>query len=151
MRIFEASALVALFITTFAFGEATFISKSDIVLALPFDEGEYDDAKDLSLYRNDGSLQEYPQWVDGKFGKALQFDSRNYVEVENDGSLRLYDSGFTLAVWAYFEGKLPPEGQGLPFMAHDEGAGNTNKWIWGRKSAGTGLHTNTKNKFRDLI
>ncbi|MFQ6115021.1 MAG: LamG domain-containing protein [bacterium] len=39
-----------------------------------FDEGEGDIAKDSSLNGNDGEFVQNPKWVDGKLGKALEFD-----------------------------------------------------------------------------
>jgi hypothetical protein len=44
---------------------------SDAVLAVSFDDGS---ARDLSLSRNHGTLEK-GQWVDGKFGKAIQFSA----------------------------------------------------------------------------
>ena len=49
-----------------------------------FDEGNGKIAKDLSGNGNDGTL-EGPNWVDGKFGKALEFSGAgDYVNTGND-------------------------------------------------------------------
>jgi hypothetical protein len=49
-----------------------------------FDEGNGDIAKDSSGNGNDGTL-EGPKWVDGKFGKALEFNGvSDYVNTGND-------------------------------------------------------------------
>jgi len=43
------------------------------------DEGEGDMAADSSASGDDGTLWREPAWVDGKFGKALQFDGQSFV------------------------------------------------------------------------
>jgi len=49
-----------------------------------FDEGDGDIAEDSSGNGNDGTL-EGTEWVDGKFGKALEFNGMSdYVDVGND-------------------------------------------------------------------
>jgi len=49
-----------------------------------FDEGKGDIAKDSSGNKNDGTL-EGPKWVDGKFGKALNFNGvSDYVNAGNN-------------------------------------------------------------------
>ena len=49
-----------------------------------FDEGSGKIAKDLSGNGNDGTL-EGPKWVDGKFGKALNFNgASDYVDTGNN-------------------------------------------------------------------
>jgi hypothetical protein len=56
-----------------------------LILYLPFDEGEGDIAKDLSGNKHDGKI-DLPEWVDGKFGKALKFlgdGSGTFVTVES--------------------------------------------------------------------
>ncbi len=60
------------------------------VLVLDFDEGSGTMAYDKSGYRNDGTLinMEPEDWVNGKFGKALEFDGTNeYVEILDSESL----------------------------------------------------------------
>jgi len=44
------------------------------ILALDFDEGSGDIAYDKSGYGNNGVLVNNPIWVNGKYGKALEFD-----------------------------------------------------------------------------
>ena len=42
-----------------------------------FDEGKGGVATDLSGEGNDGELVKAPAWIDGKFGKALEFDGKS--------------------------------------------------------------------------
>jgi len=64
-----------------------------------FDEGTGTIAYDSSGYGNDGTLINDPVWVDGKFGKALQFDGINdYVIVPDASSLDMCGP-FTIMAW----------------------------------------------------
>ena len=58
------------------------IDPKSIVGMWTFDEAKGDKALDSSGNGNDGQLTNDPKWVDGKFGKALEFDGKDdYVEV----------------------------------------------------------------------
>jgi hypothetical protein len=64
-----------------------------------FDEAKGDIATDFSGNKNDGKLMGGPKWVDGKFGKALEFDgSGSYVNIPNTESLN--SASFTISLWA---------------------------------------------------
>ena len=63
-----------------------------------FDEGTGNTAKDSSGNGNDGELMNKPKWVNGKFGKALEFDGSNFVDMGNDESLQ-FDGDVTIVVW----------------------------------------------------
>ncbi|MHA2022461.1 MAG: DUF2341 domain-containing protein [Candidatus Thorarchaeota archaeon] len=88
---------------------ATFIRVIDgVVGAWHFDEGEGNIAHDTSGEGNDGTLYDAnttnddgntpPQWIDGKFGKALSFDGvDDYVEV-SDWTME-NESRITFEVW----------------------------------------------------
>lgn len=65
---------------------------------------------------NDGTLKNGPQWVDGKYGKALQFDgSDDYVDCGNDSSLNL-DNEVTVEAWVK-PIAVPSSGEGLASKA----------------------------------
>jgi hypothetical protein len=69
------------------------VNPQNLTLFLPFDEGSGTIAYDFSGNENNGTLyngsticsgQDCPNWVDGKFGKALSFDGINdYVKVSS--------------------------------------------------------------------
>jgi flagellin-like protein len=64
-----------------------------------FDEGSGTIANDETT-RNDGNLVNGPQWVDGKYGKALSFDGvDDYVEVPDSPSLN--PTSITITLWVY--------------------------------------------------
>ena len=77
-----------------------------VVLYLPFEEGSGEETKDLSKSGKIGVLSttgnDPPEWVDGKFGKALEFDGEtNFVEVQEtaDFSFASDPGTITLAAW----------------------------------------------------
>ena len=63
-----------------------------------FDEGKGDTAKDSSGKGNHGTLMGKPKWIDGKFGKALEFDGSNYVQVPHADSLTMTND-ITVEFW----------------------------------------------------
>jgi hypothetical protein len=75
---------------------------SSCVMDLEFDEGSGTTAHDSSGNGNDGTLVNGPQWVDGKFGKALKYDGvDDYVTVKNSESLKSpgITKGITVEGW----------------------------------------------------
>ncbi len=72
-----------------------------LAIYLPLDEGKGDTAADGSGNRNDGLLEDGPNWVDGKFGKALEFEGGSRVHISASDSLHgnIFKEGFTLLAW----------------------------------------------------
>ncbi len=72
-----------------------------MVLCLSFDEGQGKVAKDSSQYGFDGEVNG-AEWVNGKFGKALEFDGAggDVVIVADAPELLLLEGG-TLMAWSY--------------------------------------------------
>ena len=67
-----------------------------------FDEGSGDTANDVSGNGNHGKLNGDTKWVNGKFGKALQFDGdMDYVEVLHDETLNITEE-ISIVAWARF-------------------------------------------------
>jgi len=65
----------------------------------PFDEGSGKEARDVSGNGHDGELISDPQWVQGKFGTALDFGGTgSYVSVPDDDALDLTDA-VTFMAW----------------------------------------------------
>ena len=64
-----------------------------------FNEGKGEDAEDLSSNGNDGELVGNPKWVNGKFGKALEFNGINHVDCGNPPSLNINGEALTLLAW----------------------------------------------------
>ena len=70
------------------------------VVAYSFDDIKGDTVEDISGFCNDGTLEDNPKIVDGKFGKGLEFES-NRVTIPASDSLNpnLFQGSFTLVVW----------------------------------------------------
>lgn len=89
-----SSILVLLVWVTAGYGQ-----DESLVLALSFDEGQGNVASDSSQYGFKATI-EGPEWVDGKFGKALKFDGvDDTVKIADAPQLRLLKGG-TLMAWA---------------------------------------------------
>ena len=111
------------------------VNLSGLVLYLTFDEGSGDIAYDYSGNKNNGSLYDAnatnddgntpPQWVDGKFGKALSFDGADdYVEVP---IFPLTDR-VTVSAWAYLiDGQ--PSGDYAGIISNLNGWSNENRLL----------------------
>ena len=68
-----------------------------LLLYLPFDEGSGEISKDLSGNDHNGQIN-LPEWVDGKFGKALKFGGENsgtFVTIESTPMLNVNEMTFT--------------------------------------------------------
>ena len=110
-----------------------------------FDDGAGDVLTDSSGNGNDGALINGPTWIDGKFGKALQFDSskQQRVEIPNSDSLNPTDA-ITIMAWGYLE----DTGGNRRFLQKSEGGGDNQYRLlleWGnfRFDAGPGVSPQT--------
>ena len=113
MKTLVFTSLISILVIAFSFSVAKGLEVKDVILALSFDEGKGEVAKDLSPLGNDGALKGKPKWVDGKFGKAVSLDPEDgdvdYVELPNEADYDLEKTdSFTFALWA----KLSPKNQG---------------------------------------
>ena len=65
-----------------------------------FDEGRGKNAKEMAGKGLDGELINGPQWVNGKFGKAIRFDgSSQYVEVNDPLNVGEFGTSHSISVW----------------------------------------------------
>ena len=134
MKALVSTLLITILVTAFCSAEARAAGIGDIVLAMPFDEGEGEVTMDISPHRNHGTLRENAGWGIGKFGNAIQVDPVGYVDAGKDESLSLFDTDFTLAVWVNMKETVV---QQHGFMAQDEGGGPHNKWIFRYNKGGS--------------
>jgi hypothetical protein len=104
-----------------------------------FDEVKGDTSKDFSSNGNDGKLMNGPKWVDGKIGKALDFDGEaDYVEIPDSDILDLTDE-ITISLWVRkgpgtsgaYAGVVSQDntdlGQGWSILYYNNGL-----WFWAR-------------------
>ena len=100
------------------------VSNLGLVGYWSFNEGTGSYAGDSSGNRNQGTLVSGPTWVDGKRGKALNFDGVNdYVNAGDNTSLRITNS-FTISAWV----KTDQNTSGLNVVAKYNG---TNGYFFG--------------------
>ena len=96
-----------------------------------FDEGNGEIAKDISKEGNHGKLVKAPKWINGKFGKALEFNGKdNCVQTEQ----KLLDNlkEFTLSCWIK-TGKITGSRIGLVGQNNSPEFGFENPntlWLW---------------------
>ncbi|MHC4626700.1 MAG: PA14 domain-containing protein [Planctomycetota bacterium] len=90
-----------------------------------FDEGAGDVAADASGNGRDGTLIGAPNWINGKFGSALEFVSGSYVDCGNDPALNV--DVFSVSFWcniAATQGWLHMVSRGQHFGGGNPGANN---------------------------
>lgn len=93
-------SLLAIWLILTGFSVAK-INPDDIIGMWTFDEGKGDKAEDTSGKKNNGDIVG-PKWVDGKFGKCLEFDGKDdYVNCGNDVSLD--PPHITMIMWVWFD------------------------------------------------
>ena len=102
---------------------------SDLVGLWHFDEGSETTAADSSVNNNHGTLTNMDpatDWVDGKIGKALEFDNvDDYVDCGNDPSLNITDK-ITIMGWI----KPNAAGEGGPNAGVISKAQSGVDWSW---------------------
>lgn len=93
-------SLLFCFLLTLAFITVEAASPT-MVLYLPMNEGQGDTAADLSGNGNSGALEDGPNWVQGKFGQALEFNEGSRIHILASDSLHgdIFKDDFTLAAW----------------------------------------------------
>jgi hypothetical protein len=88
-----------------------------------FDEGEGKTIKDLSGNGNEGEFKGEPEWVDGKFGKALKFDGADdYIVVPDSDSLDVNGDQITIVAW--IKGSGWPAANHIVRKLHDQAQGH---------------------------
>jgi len=85
--------------TATGISDAKIDPKSAVAIYL-FDEGSGKKVKDSTGNGNDGDFVGNPQWVDGKFGKALSFNGQgDYVQISTPTNISSKVSTFTIGFW----------------------------------------------------
>lgn len=111
-----------------------------------FDEGKGGTATDSSGNGNDGEIHG-AKWVDGKFGKALEFDgASNWVEVPHSNTVG-FKAGVSFTITCYFKGtrvagalvgkNYEDTSQVLPWYLLWNGGANNKVSLYLRDSAST--------------
>lgn len=124
--------IIILLIVAFTFLASMYVHafRDSIVAAWTFEEN----VDDVSGNGNDGELIGTADWVDGKFGRALNFDGSSvHIEVPFSDSMGvLNQSDFTLAAW--FITNVVPKKQVIFQQGDSGGTGRT--WLFIHESVG---------------
>jgi hypothetical protein len=78
-----------------------------------------------ALGKHNGRFEGTEAYAPGKVGRAFLFDGASQVVVP-DAHVWSFHRAFTIALWVNFDAIQGRD----PFVGHDEGAGETNKWIF---------------------
>ena len=147
MRVSISMFLMIVSVWTFPFGAEVAINPEAIVLALSFDAGEGEEAKDASPLGNNVLLVEEAKWDEGKLGKCVRLKKTAHLETEMP-NLELHNTDLTLAMWVNFA----EEPGWVALMSHDEGAGLTlKKWAWWLQSGTFVFHIDDAIEKREWI
>jgi len=101
-KLFISSIGLILVFSSISFAE---INQGNFVGAWLFDDADGQKAMDLTSKSGSGTLHGDPKWVDGKIGRAIDFDGKNdYVDIKlpeifNDMS----KNSFTISFWIYVQ------------------------------------------------
>jgi hypothetical protein len=92
-----------------------------------FNEGSGGNASDMTGNGNTGVLINGTNWVNGRNGKALNFDGTDdWVDCGNDNSLTVGDGDFTVSAWINFPGAMA----GLGDLVGKRDKGTSVGWVW---------------------
>ena len=96
--------LIGISLVCSSLGEAE-INLDDFAGVWLFDEGKGAVVKDFTGNGNDGEF-DGPKWINGQFGKALEFDgSPKFVTIEHNDLFNFEDDDFTVGCWMNSENK----------------------------------------------
>lgn len=103
MKLGHGTIIMTILMVIFASQTSAKVDPKNVVGMWLFEEGGGDIARDSSGKGNDGKVVGPAKWVQGKFGRGLEFDGKNvYVEVASSDSLILEE--LTMVAW----GKMKP-------------------------------------------
>lgn len=88
--------LIVIVVSYLAVPASAVIDEEDMLGIWTFDEGSGKEVRDFSGNENDGEIFGQAEWVEGKFGKAIEF-AGGYVQVEHKDDMNL--EAFSLTAW----------------------------------------------------
>lgn len=104
-------------------GVALGIDPNNVVAMWLFDEGQGKTVRDSTGNGNDGTINGDPKWVDGRFGKGLEFDGADdYIAVSDSDSLDVNGDQITIVAW--IKGSGWPAANHVVRKLHDQAQGH---------------------------
>jgi hypothetical protein len=92
-----------------------------------FNKGSGGNASDMTGNDNTGLIMNGTNWVNGRVGKALNFDGTNdWVDCGNDNSLTVGGGDFTISAWINFPGAMA----GLGDLVGKRNKITSVGWVW---------------------
>ena len=124
-----------------------------------FNEGSGNTAKDSSGNKNDGKINGGVKWVEGKFGKALEFNgSDGWVEVSHSNTVG-FKKGVSFTITVHFKGtkvggslvgkNYEDTSQVLPWYLLWNGGGDNKVTLYLRNSASTSFRADSTSEIGD--
>ncbi|RKU30862.1 hypothetical protein C6497_04085 [Candidatus Poribacteria bacterium] len=124
-----------------------------------FNEGTGNTAKDSSTNGNDGKIEGGVKWVDGKFGKALEFNgSDGWVSVAHSDTVG-FTKGTSFTITVYFKGtkvagslvgkNYEDTSQALPWFLLWNGGGDNKVTLYLRNTASQSFRTDSTSQIGD--
>jgi hypothetical protein len=121
--------LFVLFVSVTVFMYANVAKAQQIVTEGLVSYWDFDDIKGRTVKdiwgNNDGAFVGDPRIVDGKFGKALEFDGTDYVEMRNPSFIPTGESALTMEAWIKPSAPADQLAQ-AGVLGWDHGPGNIN-------------------------
>jgi len=110
------------------------IDPAAVIAVWSFDEGDGDTAGDASPNHVNGSIAGEPNWVEGMFGQALEFNTEeDYVEIPPSPLFNPETFTFTFWIYPYTIGGNNPAGRGTSTLVIANGnpgdGGGANWWL----------------------
>ena len=124
-----------------------------------FNEGNGNTAKDSSKNGNDGKIEGGVKWVDGKFGKALEFDGTDgWVSVAHSDTVG-FKKGTSFTITVYFKGSkvagalvgknYEDTSQALPWFLLWNGGGDNKVTLYLRNTASQSFRADSTSQIGD--
>ena len=156
VRVVLASFMIAFFLMVLP--SLAKIDPESIMGLWLFDEGNGGTAADTSGNGNDGEVHG-AKWVDGKFGKALEFNGTdNWVEVAHSNSVG-FKAGVSFTITLYFKGtkvagalvgkNYEDTSQVVPWYLLWNGGGDNKVTLYLRDSASTSFRADSTSEIGD--
>ncbi|HIN75856.1 MAG TPA: LamG domain-containing protein [Rhodospirillales bacterium] len=131
-------------------GEEDVNLKTGLVLYMPLDEGKGTSVADVSTNALTGTVKGKAKWIDGKFGKSLQFAGSSDHVLIGDEKVFHIEGEITQAAWVKLD-KLP--GSHAVIFGTREGGGGRNIGFGYGMNPGNGIKVWTNGKaggFKDI-
>lgn len=104
--------------------------EENLIAAWTLDDGAGNAVKDITGNHKDGKINGSAKWVDGKFGKALQFDTKTHIQIPFNKKFQVLNEGdFTFTLWFKTEELPTKRGIWIAGFQQDDLGGTGRTWF----------------------